>query len=116
MDMTNYIKINKKDDITIVTILFSEISIEEAEEFRATLYKILSDEHKKFIINMSKCVFLPSVALGVLVRFNAKVVEKSGRMVFCCLSDQVKSLFEITRLDKIFTIYNTEQEAIDSLK
>jgi len=114
--MSHYYKITKTDSITIITLLFSELSIEEAEHFKDDLYGIISDTHNKFVINMNKCIFMPSVVLGIFVKFNTKVTEQNGLMVFCCLTEQVKTLFEITRLDKIFKIYTTEMEALAALK
>lgn len=114
--MSDYYKITKTDSITMITLLFSELSIEEAEHFKDDLYGIVSDSHNKFVINMNKCIFMPSVVLGILVKFNMEVAGKKGVMVFCCLTEQVKTLFEITRLNKIFKIYTTEMEALAALK
>lgn len=114
--MNDYYKITKTDSITIITLLFSELSIDEAERFKDALYSIISESRNRFIINMNKCVFMPSVVLGILVKFNMKVAEKKGVMVFCCLTEQVKTLFKITRLDKAFKVYATEMEAIAALQ
>lgn len=113
--MSDYYKVTKANNIVIITLLFSELSIDEAEHFKDTLYSIISESQNKFIINMNKCVFMPSVVLGILVKFNMKVAEKKGVMVFCCLTEQVRTLFEITNLNKVFRIYATEKEAIAAL-
>ena len=112
--MSNYFKVEKRGNVNIVSFLFSELSVDAAEDIKDDLYKLISDDNKFFVVNMSQSNFLPSIALGVVVCFNKKVLTKSGRVTFCCLMDQVKTLFRITRLDEIFDVYDTAQDAIDS--
>ena len=114
--MNKYFEIEKINDLSIIRILFSELSMEEAEEFKSHLYSLITDKNEAFVINMAKCDFLPSIALGVFVGFNTKAREKSGKVSFCCLPEKIKRIFIITKLDKIFEIYETRIEAIEAFK
>ncbi|MFC1576287.1 STAS domain-containing protein [Candidatus Omnitrophota bacterium] len=112
--MDKYFDVSKSGNSTIVKFLFSELSMTEAEEFKNQLYDLVSDNDTKFIIDMSKCSFLPSVALGILVNFTAKVHTKKGKVVFAEPTEQVKTIFRVTHLEKIFKVYNTRDEAVKS--
>jgi len=114
--MNKYIETKKSNNITIIKLLFSEISIEDAQQFKNSLYKLASDIDNKFVINAHKCSFLPSVAIGILISFIRKVSEKKGKVVFCNLTEQVRSIFEVTRLEVILEVYETEELAINSFK
>ena len=114
--MKKYFEVKKVNDITVVVLLFSELSIEESEEFKMQFYKLISDTDNKFIIDISKCLFLPSVVLGIIVNFTAKVHQQYGRIVFCRPSEQVRATFAAAHLTKIFEIYGTQEEAVKSFK
>lgn len=112
--MTEYFTIGKKDGVVVVKFLFSELSLKEADEIKQELYELISGHDRKFIISMEKCAFLSSSVLGMVVQVAAKVHEKSGRIVLCNMSEAVRALFKITRLERIFNIYNSEEEAVRS--
>ena len=114
--MKKYLKTKKINDITIITLLFSEISIEDAQQFKNSLYELVSDINNKFVINIHECSFLPSVAIGILISFIRKVSEKKGKVIFSNLTEQVRSIFEVTRLDIILEVYEDEKLAINSFK
>jgi len=100
----------------VVAFLFSELSMEETQNLKEELYSLVTDRGSNFIIDVQKCAFLPSMVIGVLVSFAAKAREKNGRIVFCNPREQVRAIFSITKLDKIFQVYKTEQEALESFK
>lgn len=110
--MRQYFKEEKINGITVVTFLFSELSIEETEEFKTNLYGVVSETKNKFIINMSKSLFLPSLVLGIVVFFNARVKEENGKVVFCSLTEQVKTVFKVSGIEHIFEIYDTQDDAM----
>ena len=114
--MEEYFKVKKVKNINVIAFLFSELSMENTQELKAELYSLVSESDNKFIINVQKCAFLPSMVIGILVSFAAKVHEKTGRIAFCCPPEQIRAIFSITKLDKIFQIYNTEDEALESFK
>ena len=114
--MSEYFYIKKVKGINVVSFLFSELSMEDTQELKTELYALVTDKSNKFIIDVEKCAFLPSMVIGILVSFAAKVHEKNGRIVFCSPSEQIKIIFSITKLDKIFQIYGSEEEALASFK
>ena len=103
------------NDIIFITLLFSELSIEEAEGLRKDLLKLADENNKKFIINAEKCDFLPSVALGVLVDFIKVVQSINGKIVFCNINEHLRSIFKITKLEKQFIIHQNKDDAIKAL-
>ena len=109
--MDKYFEIKKNDNFTIVTLLFSELSIEEADEFRTKFHSLAGDMEKKFIIDMAKCSFIPSLALSVFISFDAEMKQKCGKVVFCSLTEQVRAIFKVTKLEEIFKIYPSLDEA-----
>lgn len=68
---------------------------------------IETDEAKTVIINFDGVRFLSSEALRVLIGLRAKA-DKSGRKVALCgIRQDLLRVFQLTNLDKLFTIFDT---------
>lgn len=112
--MDKIFTIEKIADMIVVDLLFAELSMEDAESLKESLYGYVTSSSKKFIIDLNKCVFFPSVALGVLVSLTAKVHAVNGRVVLCSPTKEVAAILEITKFGNIYDIYQTREEAIKS--
>lgn len=110
--MDKYFTVEKQNNTKVITLLFSELSVDDADEFKSNLYTLISSSGNNFVVNMSKCDFLASIAIGIIVNFNVKVKEKGGKVVFCCLTQQAQTIFKITQIVKILTVRDTQEEAL----
>lgn len=81
-----------------------EFEIEEAGEFRDALSEMIKSGKKDFVLDFSKCNFIDSTGLGVIVSIYKKCVEKGGSVKVKALNNQVLKIFRLTRLDKVFEI------------
>jgi anti-sigma B factor antagonist len=106
--------INTLKDVTVVT--FQDISILDAlqiDEIGEELYDLVDKkDRRKLILDFANVKFLSSSALGVLITLHKKSTTAKGRVVLCSLRDDLKKVFEITRLDRMFTFCPTEEEAL----
>ena len=59
--------------------------------------------------------FVDSSALALLVKGMKHCRQGGGDLALCSLQQPVKVIFELTRLDKAFGIYSTQDEAIQAL-
>ena len=110
--------VQKDGEITIVQFLdhniLDEANIQQiGEELaqvvdRAALPKVLLDFHN--------VVHLSSAALGVLITVNNKIRQKDGQLRLANIHPQIREVFTITRLDKLFQIHATAPKAIASFK
>jgi len=67
---------------------------------------------KDAIVNLGQVNFLDSTALATLVQGMKHCRQLGGDLHLCCLQQPVRIIFELTRLDKAFDIYETEAEAL----
>ncbi|MBK6794435.1 MAG: STAS domain-containing protein [Anaerolineales bacterium] len=65
----------------------------------------------KLIVNLEGVNFIDSTALSALVRGLKLCREQNGDLHVCSLLQPVRVIFELTRLDKAFDIFQTEEEA-----
>ena len=112
--MGKYLETKRLGNVMVVKLLFSELSMYEAEEFKVDFYGLVSEQNNKFVLNLEKCSFLPSIVIGALINFVVKSLEKSGRVVFSSLTEQVRNIFHITKLESVFEVYATEKKALES--
>lgn len=95
--------------------LEGEVDVYTAPQLKQQMINLLDSGTKEMVVNLSKVSYLDSTALGVLIGGLKRMRERDGNMVLVCPSARVRRVFEITGLDKIFDIYETEQEAQEAV-
>ena len=68
------------------------------------------------VLDFANVQFLSSAVLGLLIRISKKVYESNGQLRLCNINKKIFQIFTITRLDKIFEIFEDRQSALDSLE
>lgn len=69
----------------------------------------------KGIINISELRYINSAGIGVLITMLTKLRNKNGELILVNPSESVKKLLIITKLNAIFTICMSEEEAVSKL-
>ena len=83
------------------------------QELGDELFSLVEKESQKnIILNFAQVEFLSSAALNKLIILDKKVKANSGKMRLCNLKPEIYEVFAITRLNQLFDIKNTEQEAM----
>jgi anti-sigma B factor antagonist len=75
----------------------------------------LDDQTKSFVIDLSELQHINSSGLGVLITLLTKARRVGGDVTIANPSDYINNLLVITKLNTIFHIHDTRQEALDSL-
>ncbi|MFH1406807.1 MAG: STAS domain-containing protein [Candidatus Omnitrophota bacterium] len=109
------VKVDKKDDIAIVTLVKPEVTVEENEVIKKDLEDLVKGGARKIVLNFSNVKFMSSVVLATLISCYKDIKQAKGAMKLCCLSERVKDVFDVTELSKIFPIFQTQEDAIESL-
>ena len=101
-------------DVTVVSFTDRKILDEQNIQVIGEQLFSLVDElgRKKLLLNFGNVEYMSSAALGKLITLNKKVQAVGGRLVLCKIDPQIREVFEITKLDKLFTIRGDEQEAL----
>lgn len=103
-------------DLTIVRILEDKLAI--TDHTRAVfdqIYTLVDDMNRhKMILDMKKVQYVSSLALGKLVMLNRKILSAEGRLALCNLTEHVAEVMEVSHLNELFNIYETEQQARES--
>lgn len=114
--MNKYFTVSVKHGVTVVKMLVSEIPLGESEDFKNMLFKTAEGGKHGIIINMESCVFVPSLAIGILISFRERALAVGCKVVMCSLTKEVKTIFDITKLHTLFEVFDTEESALASFK
>ena len=83
-------------------------------DHRDELASIADETTKWLIMNMDKVDFIDSSGLGLIVSLIRRTRESHADLSVCNLSPQAKSLFELTRMTRVISIYPTEESALQA--
>ncbi len=114
--MTSYRRIVVIDESGVSVVRFVDRKIVDSgsiEQLGEELNALVTVEKRNMILlNFDGVEFLSSAALNKLISLNTKIKASAGRLKLCCLRAEIKEVFTITRLDRVFDIRKTEAEAI----
>ncbi|WP_299407576.1 STAS domain-containing protein [Acaryochloris sp. IP29b_bin.148] len=81
-----------------------------ANQLRNEISDVTAEGVKTILIDLQDVTFMNSSAIGALVATLKAVRAKGGNLSLCSLNDQVRIVFELTKMDQIFDIYADRQE------
>ncbi|MEI7449363.1 MAG: STAS domain-containing protein [Desulfomonile sp.] len=102
-----------KEGITIV-ITEHRLDALVSVKFKDTVKKLVEDGSQKILIDMGETVFIDSAGCGALVASLRALSKNKGDMKIARPSSQVQTLFELTRLHKVFEIFEDVESASKS--
>ena len=106
------VKTVEADGVAVFQVT-GEINISTSPELKKIFEK---NTAKKIVVDFEKVTYVDSSGLATLVEMLKKTKTQGGQLGLAALSDKVRSLFEITKLDKLFPISLNQQEAIAKVK
>ncbi len=110
------IKTQMTDDQIPIVALKGEIDLHTCAEMRDTLRDLIEKGHHQIVINLAEVPYLDSAALGVMVDAVRRVREHEGGISLVSTTPFVRRAFEITRLVKIFQLYESNSAALEQIR
>jgi len=101
-------------DVTVEIVNLTRATLKEADEFKQTLVSDIERGSRKIVVDLSECEFIDSTFLGALVVSLKKVTALGGDLRLVGFQPAVHSMFELTRMYRVFESFNTKEDAINS--
>ncbi len=101
-------------DIVIEYVNINRATMSEAEEFRDILLKDIDDGFLKIIIDLTNCHFMDSTFLGAIIIAFKRLSRLGGDLKIANAKSDTKSLLELTGTSRIFNMYDSQLEALES--
>ena len=81
-----------------------------SKDFRREIQELL-EQHKHVVLDLSALTFIDSSGLGVLLSCLRQLTGNGGDLKLCSLTPQVRAVFQLVRMHRLFDVYNTRDEA-----
>jgi anti-sigma B factor antagonist len=98
----------------LITLDGENLDAGNSREFKEMIHSLL-DSHPLAIVDLSAINFVDSSGLGALLSCLRAMNNKDGQLKLIGLTKPVRALFELVRMHRIFSIYNTLDEALASV-
>jgi len=106
------IKTEQLSDESYVIALTGEVDLYTAPEFKQQLLEVIGNGGKQVIVDFTNTTFIDSTTLGVLVGGVKRLRTNDGQLSLVSTDRNITKIFEITGLDRVFTIYPSRDDAV----
>lgn len=107
-------EIERVDDVTVVNVR-GELVVGNRRELKDGVLERVADGERKFLVDFGDASYIDSSGLGVLVSLSKKIREEDGELRLTGLDEDLRTLFELTKLDTLFRIAEDRSEALADL-
>lgn len=98
-------------DVLVVGVV-GQLVVGNRQEFKQTVIDEVERGARRVLIDFSETGYVDSSGLGALVSLNKRLRELGGELRLAALNEDMRTLFELTRLDTLFKLYSTRAEAV----
>ncbi len=99
-------------DKTAIVDAVGDIDLTKSPQFQQALLALLDKKPERLVVNLSQVGYMDSSGVASLVKVLSRVRGQNVSLHLAAMSPRVRNLFEITRLDSVFNIHATEEEAL----
>ncbi|MCP4749320.1 MAG: STAS domain-containing protein [Proteobacteria bacterium] len=106
----------KLDDFVVLSV-DGNIVLEDTVKLKEAVERHIEDSDLMgIIINCDDVKFIDSSGLGLLVSIYKTLIKRDKKFALTSLNNKTMEIFVLTKLDKILTIAETDQDALDKMK
>ncbi len=107
------INLDSRGDVSVFGVS-GDIDINSSPEMKKGFEKVFREKQEKVLIDLTDVGYVDSSGLATIVEIFKNMKIYGGKLRLAGLSDKVKGLFEITKLDQLFEIFPDADSAIQS--
>lgn len=98
-------------DLLIVTVE-GQLVVGNRNEFKQLVFDQLEAGARRVLLDFSDTAYIDSSGLGALVSLGKRIRGEGGELHITGLNEDLRTLFELTRLDTLFTLFATRADAL----
>jgi anti-sigma B factor antagonist len=95
-------------------VLEPRLVADKAQAFKETVGRYFANGPISLVLDLAKVEFIDSSGLGAILSL-LKRMPKGSELLVCRLNEAVTNMFMLTRMDRVFTICKTVDEAMIAL-
>jgi anti-sigma B factor antagonist len=105
-------RVLQNGEVTLVEVE-GQLIVGNRQELKQQVLDRLEGGDRKFVIDFANTGYIDSSGLGVLVSLSQKIREQGGELRLSSLNEDLRTLFELTKLDTLFRIADTKEKALE---
>jgi len=102
---------SKMGEVAVVDMPVDELDAGNADEFKRDIAPLL-EANANLVIDLNRLRFVDSSGLGAFISCHRKLNAKGGDLKLSGMSKQVRAIFELVRMHRVFDIHPTKEEAV----
>lgn len=106
-----HVKTEKRNDAVIVAP-HGDIDLTASPALRHELKRVQAQKPSRLVVDLAHVAYMDSSGVATLVEAMQTARRDRTRMVLCAMQDRVRSIFEIAKLDTVFTITSNVDDAL----
>jgi anti-sigma B factor antagonist len=107
-------QVTKSGDVLVVDVE-GQLIVGNRQELKQKVLEELEGGERKFVVDFTNTGYIDSSGLGVLVSLSKKIREQGGELRLSSLNEDLRTLFELTKLDTLFKIADSRDEALQGI-
>jgi len=107
------VKLQKQGDATVLSPV-GDIDLSRASSFRQQIVSALTSKPRLLLIDLAGVPYMDSSGVATLLEMMQATKRGGGKLVLCSIQPKVRSIFEIARLETVFTIVANADDALKS--
>jgi anti-sigma B factor antagonist len=105
-------EVQKVGDVTVVDVE-GQLIVGNRQELKQRVLAELEGGERKFLVDFTRTGYIDSSGLGVLVSLSKKIREQGGELRLSSLNEDLRTLFELTKLDTLFRIADSRGDGLE---
>lgn len=104
-------QIEAAGDVVVVAVV-GQLVVGNRQEFKQSVLDEVERGARRILVDFSETGYVDSSGLGALVSLNKRLRDAGGELRLAALNEDMRTLFELTRLDTLFRLYASRAEAL----
>lgn len=104
------------DGVAIIDIQDEKFEYPKTQVLKNYVMRLIQDGHHHLVLNLSSVNILDSFGIAVFISILKYCKKENGNLTMYGLNDQVMHLMELTRMDRVLDIWETEGQALAHVK
>jgi anti-sigma B factor antagonist len=101
-----------KEPDAVVVDVDGQLVVTNRQEFKQVVLDEVEQGARSIVVDFSRSAYIDSSGLGALVSLGKRIREAGGDLRLAGLNEDLRTLFELTRLDALFPLYGTRADAL----
>ncbi|OEJ13461.1 anti-anti-sigma factor [Brachyspira hampsonii] len=106
------VNVKELENNTVILKLDGDIDVYSSSDLKDFIFSQIELGAKKIIIDMEDVYYIDSSGIGVFISALGRFKKINGKICFIKITDPVKKVFELTKINSFFPVFATETEAL----